>query len=478
MASARGHRAASPKASPMASLKAEGTAVVIGASIAGVLAARSLTRHFDRVTLVDRDELPHQPVARGGVPQGRHTHGLLVRGLQVIESQFPGVTDELVAEGAVLGDMLRDGRWNFPAGRLASGTSGLQMLGVSRPLLEDRLRRRLLTDPKVSVAASTSVLDLAFTPDHARVTGVLVADCSGGRPEPLAADLVVDASGRNARTPEWLQRRGYDVPKDEVVRCDKHYTTRQFRLRTPDPVRVRTASDTPANPRSGVMVRNEGDRWTVSLVGTGSDRPPRELDGFVAYARSLASSDVLASLTDLEPIDDGLFYRFPASRRRRYEQMTGFPEGLVITGDALCSFDPVYGQGMTVAALEAEELGHCLDECWAGRDGLDGLAGRFHRRAAVHIDTPWMIAVGAGPRSTFSRARTAYFDRLLAAAVHDPALAAAFLRVSHLVDPPQRLLRLSVVMRVARSSLFGRRGHDLEERLTQRVQKGLPVDAA
>lgn len=451
----------------------DGTAVVIGASIAGVLAARSLTRHFDQVILVDRDELPawsdvHRPAARGGVPQGRHTHGLLVRGLQVIESLFPGVTDELLAEGAVLGDMLRDGRWNFPAGRLASGTSGLQMLGVSRPLLEAHLRRRLLTDPRVSVADGTSVLDLAFTPDNARVLGVLVADCNGGEPQLLAADLVIDASGRNARTPEWLQRRGYAAPEEEVVRCDKHYTTRKFRLRTPDPVRVRTASDTPTNSRSGVMVRNEGDRWTVSLTGTGSDRPPRELNGFLAFARSLASPDVAAALTDLEPIDDGRFYRFPASRRRRYERLSRFPDGLVVTGDALCSFDPVYGQGMTVAALEAEELGSCLDECRAGRDGL---AGRFHKRAAVHIDTPWMIAVGAGPRPM-----TAYLERLLAAAVHDPVLAAAFLRVSHLVDGPQRLLHPAIVVRVVRGLRRGQ--HDLEEGLAQGVEQSLPIDAA
>ncbi|WP_109505876.1 FAD-dependent oxidoreductase [Nocardioides speluncae] len=446
----------------------ERTAVVIGASIAGVLAARSLTRHYDRVTLVDRDELPHGPAARGGVPQGRHTHGLLVRGLQVIESLFPGVTDELVAEGAVLGDMLADGRWNFPAGRLASGRSGLRMLGVSRPLLEHHLRRRLLADSRIRVAEGTSVLDLAFAADGARVVGVRVAGCSGGRAELLAADLVVDASGRNARTPEWLQRRGYDAPEEEVVRCDKHYATRQFRVRKPDRMVVRAVNATATKPRSGVMVRNEDDRWTVSLTSTAGDRPPRELDGFVRFARSLASPDVAAALRGLEPLDDGLFYRFPASRRRRYERLAEFPEGLVVTGDALCSFDPVYGQGMTVAALEAEELGRCLD---AGRHDL---ARRFHKRAAVHIDTPWMIAVGAGPRPM-----AAYIDRLLAAAVHDPELAAAFLRVSHLVDPPQQLLRLPVVLRVAKVSVgLGRGRHDLEKRLAQRVQKGLPVDAA
>ena len=150
---------------------------------------------------------------------------------------------------------------------------------------------------------------------------------------------------------------------------------------------------TPAVPRGGVMVAQEGDRWTVSLSGRQCTRPPTDLDGFIAYARSCVSPAIADAIEGLTPLDEGMTYRFPANRRRHYERLTEFPEGLLVTGDALCAFDPVYGQGMTVAALEAKELGRCLAE------GRTDLARRFHGLAAEHIDTPWTIAVGAAPRA-------------------------------------------------------------------------------
>ena len=141
------------------------------------------------------------------------------------------------------------------------------------------------------------------------------------------------------------------------------------------------------------MVAQEGDRWTVSLSGRQCTRPPTDLDGFIAYARSCVSPAIAEAIEGLTPLDEGMTYRFPANRRRHYERLTEFPEGLLVTGDALCAFDPVYGQGMTVAALEAKELGRCLAE------GRTDLARRFHGLAAEHIDTPWTIAVGAAPRA-------------------------------------------------------------------------------
>ena len=210
-------------------------AVVIGASMSGLLAARSLTTHFDRVTVVDRDEMPHEPVTRGGVPQGRHTHGLLARGREVIEELFPGTTADLEARGALRGDAQADVRWHFAQQPLAPGRCGLELLAVSRPLLEWYVRYRLLADAGVEILQRTSVLDLSFTAHDARVDGVLVTGRDGGTPRLLPADLVVDASGRTSRTPEWLERRGYPTPPEDVRRIDKHYATRLFRRSRRDP---------------------------------------------------------------------------------------------------------------------------------------------------------------------------------------------------------------------------------------------------
>jgi 2-polyprenyl-6-methoxyphenol hydroxylase-like FAD-dependent oxidoreductase len=421
-------------------------AVVTGASLAGVLAARALTATFDKVTLVDRDRIPHEPVNRGGVPQGRHTHGLLARGCEVIEELFPGTVDDLVARGAELGDVQADVRWHFGATPLAPGTSGLRMLGVSRPLLEWYLRRRLLEDPRVELVEGTSVLDLAFTGDNRRVNGVIVTESAGHDPHLLPARLVVDASGRTSRLPEWLERRGYPAPEEEVRRVDKHSTTRTFRrVPGPGPLAI-VVPARPGSPHGGVMVAEEGDRWTVTLNGLRDVRPPSDLSGFLDYARSLGSPAIADTLAGAAPLDDGMTYRFPANRRRHYERLTEFPDGLLATGDSLCAFDPVLAQGMTVAALEARDLGVLLAEHGDG----PGLARRFHARAATHIDTPWSLVTDVAPRPV-----AAYRRRLLAAAQSDAVLAAAFLRTGQLVGRPTDLLRPRIVLRVARAALAG-----------------------
>jgi 2-polyprenyl-6-methoxyphenol hydroxylase-like FAD-dependent oxidoreductase len=427
-------------------------AVIIGASIGGVLAAQALADHFERVTLVDRDEMPRRPEPRGGVPQGRHVHGLLSRGLTVVEQMFPGATQDLIAHGAVLGDAQEDGRYYFSARPLAAGTAHLPILGVSRPLLEWYLRHRLLHDTRLSVLEQTSVLDLAFSGNSTRINGVIVCDRDASAPRMVAADLVVDASGRTSRTPEWLERRGYAAPPEDVRRVDKQYATRLFR-RTSDPDQplVRVSASGPGYPRGGIMLAREGGIWHVSLAGRNGEQPPLELDEYRAWARTFATTEIADALDSLVPLDDGVRYRFPANRRRRYERLREFPAGLVVFGDALCAFDPVYGQGITVAAIEAEELGRCLAD-----GGLRDLAPRFHRKAAEQIDTPWTIAAGPpteGRVALRKRIVGAYLARFLRATADDSALASAFLRVNHLVDRPQDLMRPALALRVLRHSL-------------------------
>ena len=250
-------------------------AVVVGASMAGLLAARSLLDHYERVTIVDRDDIPSRPQPRGGVPQGRHAHGLLAEGRTILEEMFPGLTSDLTARGARLGDVGLEGVWCFTPRPLARRESGLTALLVSRSLLEWYVRERVTASPAVTLREDASVLDLAFSGDDTRVVGVIVQDRDGGTPALLPADLVVDATGRGSRTPEWLERRGYQAPAEEVRRVDKRYTT--YRVREAADGSTAWALAVAAQPglhRGGIMLAEEGGSRVVSLVGRFGERPP------------------------------------------------------------------------------------------------------------------------------------------------------------------------------------------------------------
>jgi 2-polyprenyl-6-methoxyphenol hydroxylase-like FAD-dependent oxidoreductase len=429
-------------------------AVVLGASMAGLLAARVLAEAYVQVTVIDRDELPEASTHRRGVPHGRHAHALLARGQQALEELFPGLTADLVAQGVPTGDLLANGRWYVSGYRLRQAPIGLVTLSASRPLLEGYVRARVRALPHVAFLDCRDIVGLAATPDGRRVTGARVlrqADRSA-KEEVLGADLVVDATGRGSRTPIWLQALGYARPDAEQVRVGLGYATRSYRL-PPDALDGDLAvldATTPQHPRGGALLRLEGDRWMVTLAGMLGDHPPTDPDGFLDFARSLRFPDIYQTIRDAEPLDDPVGFRFPASVRHRYERLDRFPDGLLVMGDAVCSFNPIYGQGMSVAALEALALRRYLER------GAEPQPRRWFRDLGRVVDVPWDIAVGGdlavpgvqGRRTLKVRLVNAYIARLHAAAAHDVSLASAFVRVAGLVAPPQTLLRPDVAARV------------------------------
>jgi 2-polyprenyl-6-methoxyphenol hydroxylase-like FAD-dependent oxidoreductase len=432
-------------------------AVVLGASLAGLLAARVLADAYPQVTVIDRDQLPQTPMNRRGVPHGRHAHGLLTGGQQALEELFPGLTAELVAHGAPVGDVLANGRWYLNGHRLRQAHAGLVALSPSRPLLEGQVRARVRALPNVTCLDSHDIVGLAATPDGRRVTGARVLRRAGGAEELVDADLVVDATGRGSRTPVWLEALGYPRPQQDQVRIGLGYATRTYRLPpdTPDGDLAVLQTATPQHPRSGVLLRLEGDRWMVTLGGRLGDHPPTDPDGFLGFARSLRFPDIYEAVREAEPLDDPVGFRFPASVRHRYERLDRFPDGLLVMGDAVCSFNPVYGQGMSVAAVEALALRRHVE------GGAAASPRRFFGDLARVVDAPWDIAVGGdlafpgvqGRRTLKARLVSAYLARLHAAAAHDVSLASAFLRVASLVAPPQILLDPRIAVRVLRGSL-------------------------
>jgi 2-polyprenyl-6-methoxyphenol hydroxylase-like FAD-dependent oxidoreductase len=434
-------------------------AVVLGASMAGLVAARVLADAYGQVTLIDRDQLPEASTHRRGVPHGRHAHALLARGQQALEELFPELTADLIAQGAPTGDLLANGRWYVSGHRLRQAHIGLVTLSASRPLLEGYVRARVRALPNLAFLDSCDVVGLAATPDGRRVTGARVLRQADGSAEHevLSADLVVDATGRGSRTPTWLQALGYARPDPEQVRVGLGYATRSYRLPSDalDGDLAILDATTPEHPRGGALLRLEGDRWMVTLAGMLGDHPPTDPDGFLDFARSLRFPDIYQTVRDAEPLDDPVPFRFPASVRHRYERLDRFPDRLLVVGDAVASFNPIYGQGMSVAALEALALRRHLQR------GAAPQPRRFFDDLARVVDVPWDIAVGGdlavpgvqGRRTLKVRLVNAYIARLHAAAAHDASLASAFVRVAGLVAPPRTLLRPNVAVRVLRASL-------------------------
>jgi len=433
-------------------------AVVLGASMAGLLAARVLADAYGQVTVIDRDELSETPMHRRGVPHGRHIHGLLARGQQALEELFPGLTAELVAHGVPTGDMLADTRLYLSGHRLRQAHTGLVVLCASRPVLEGHVRARVRALPNLTFLDRCDIVGLATTPDGRRVAGVRVLRRADGSAEQvLGADLVVDATGRGSRTPVWLEALGYSRPQEDQVRIGLGYATRTYRLASDalgGDLAVLQAA-TPQHPRTGALQMLEGDRWMLTLGGILGDHPPTDPDGFLDFARSLQFPDIYQTIRDAEPLDDPVPFRFPASVRHRYERLDRFPDGLLVMGDAVASFNPIYGQGMSVAALEALTLRRHLER------GAAPQPRRFFRDLPRVVDVPWDIAAGGdlifpgvkGRRTLKSRLVSAYIARLHAAAAHDASLASAFVRVAGLVAPPQTLLRPSIAGRVLRGGL-------------------------
>jgi 2-polyprenyl-6-methoxyphenol hydroxylase-like FAD-dependent oxidoreductase len=434
-------------------------AVVLGGSMGGLVAARALSEHFTEVVVVDRDELTGVRGPRRGVPHGRHAHGLVARGQQLLEELLPGLTEELRADGVPTGDFNADARWYFGGRRMQPGRSGLACISSTRPVLEYHVRERVHALANVSFLERHDVLGLVNTPDGARVLGAAVRDQRDGAVETLEADLVVDTTGRGSRTPAWLEGMGYQRPVEQKVGIGLAYTTRHYRVHD-DPFGtdlIMISAPTPECTRGGFFHRvpsADGRVVELSLTGMLGDHPPTEPDAFEAFARSLPVPDIYAGIRDAEPLDDPVKFSYPASVWRHYEQLTRFPAGLLLLGDAVCSFNPLYAQGMTVATLESIVLHEAL------ADGRVPEARTYFRAVAKVVSGAWEFSAGAdlgypeveGRRTVKVRMANAYVGALQRAAVHDSVLTDAFVRAAGLVDPPARLLRPRNLIRVWRQS--------------------------
>lgn len=437
-------------------------AIVIGASIAGLLAARALTDYFERVTLIERDALPESPDFRAGVPQAHHFHALLARGQTIMDSFFPGLSQELTREGAPLLDWGRTMRF-FSGGHWTAGyANGLVTNTVTRIRLEWEIRQRVAALPGVTFLERAEIECLLADPDTRSVSGVRVRLRDQQEEQDMSADLIVDASGRRSKAPEWLQSLGYEAPEETLINAYVGYATRWYEAPTNTDWTALVVASNPARGelRGGGVFRVEGNRMLAMMGGMNKDYPPTDEAGFLDYVRSLPTPALYEAIRDAKPVSTIYGYRYDGSRRRHYERLTRRPERFILVGDAVCSFNPIYGQGMSVAAIGAEVLRSLLQEfATAGRRDLIGFATTFQERLGSAVNDAWIMATGEDLRypgtegkrpGAFVRLVQRYTDQVVKACAADPTLARRFHRVMNMVDRPQALFQPAVGWRVLR----------------------------
>lgn len=368
-------------------------AVVVGAGFAGLTAARVLTEFFDRVTLVERDVLPDGPEPRRGIPQGTHLHGLLMLGREILDELFPGYGEEVVERGG--------GRLEFPGtvavftpdGWRPRGRTNIEVVRATRPLLELVVSRRVREDAQVDLRQGTSVAGLVVR--SGRVAGLDVR-AEGAGEERLEADLVVDASGRGSRAPRWLEAHGFAPPEETVIHPFLGYASRLVRV--PEeawPGDIRGVHERPwlgVKTRGAALIEQDGGRHIVTLIGQGRDYPSTDEDAFAAWLSDCRTPLLAEIVARAEPVTPITATRTSANVRRHYERLDRRARGFVAVGDSVCAFNPVYGQGMSTAAVAARTLRETL----AALDGdLDRLVETFPGELARANEVPWNMATSA-----------------------------------------------------------------------------------
>ncbi len=444
----------------------DNSAIVIGGSITGLIAAKVLTKHFDKVVIIERDHLSSEPKFRQGVPQSLQVHALLRKGKEILEQFFPGLIKELVELGAKETDMVEDWQYLFADGWAPMFTSGIIIPTCSRNLLENTIRKRLENHKNLEFLEAHQVTGLLLNGDRSQIAGIKFKNQQNQELQ-ISARFVADASGRNSPTPKWLENNGYPKPQETVINSFLGYASRWFEK--PSEFRADwqglTLMYKPQDcKRGGVLYPVENQTWIVTLAGIAKDYPPTDEKGFMEFASSLRSKEIYDAIKNAKPISPIYGYRGTENRLRHYEKLERFPENFVVMGDAVCSFNPVYGQGMTAAALAGLTLANCLEQQKVDISdrNLLGLSRRFQKQLARINETPWLMAtsddlrwsttVGAKPDLKM-RLMHKYIENVIATACNNKYVYQRFIEVAHLIKSPTALFTPDIFLQVLLGNL-------------------------
>ena len=443
-------------------------AIVIGGSITGLLAGRVLSDYFQQVTIIERDHYPTQPAPRDGVPQSRFLHVLLQRGQTILEELFPDLSAELMAQGAPLLKDNQDVEFYSRYGAAKKDNSPIQILSATRGLLDWTIRQRLMQRSNITFLEHAQVVGLVASPDRRGLAGVSVRQHNDGRSgvkisaRALLADLVVDASGKTSRTPQWLQQLGYDTPAETLIDAKIGYAHRVYQRPAHGSRQWQAAivwPSLPAQTRSGILFPVEGNRWIVGLGGAAPDHPPTDEADFLEYARSLPTPLIYEGMKASKPLSPIHLYRGNENRKRAYEKLTPYPENLLVMGHASCAFNPVYAQGMTMSAIEAQILANQLKRSSAV--GSAGWSQRVQKKLASAEAMPWSMATDMDRRyltqgrlaNRLQRFSDWYQEQILQLVTKDAAAYRQMMAVTHMLKSPNSMMTPSLLGKVVYQAL-------------------------
>lgn len=433
-------------------------AIVVGAGIGGLAAAKALSSSFETITVLERDALPSAPIARSGTPHARQIHVLLRGGLDALSELLPDLETELERAGAVRVRVGSEARLELPGfDPFPRRDLGFDYLSMTRPLLEFVVRRAVQRESNIALNPNCRVTGFLEAPGKDAVAGVRY-ERGNGQSHELAADLVVDTSSRGALTLDFLDRVGLPRPKETEIGIDLHYATAMFEIPSPAPPDWRAVLHRPAaqSGRGGLLVPVENNCWQVNLTHMHGGVLPENVGDFIGFAKTLRTQTIYAAIRDAVPIGPIYRFVFPCSIRRRFEALERFPDRLLPLGDAICRFNPAFGQGMSVAAQEVGALMRLIEARTSNADPLNGIARPFFAAVQDFLAAPWATA-----ESDFTYEKTRgqrpddfsehmNFNAALQRLASDDVTAHQIMsEVSHLVKPSSALRAPEIVNRIS-----------------------------
>lgn len=428
-------------------------AIVLGGSFGGLMTARVLSARYRKVTIIEKDAVHHYPEARKGQAHTQHLHGFLPCALDILSRYFPGFKKDVTDNGGIINDFGTAMNWFSHGGFKKNVHLGIQGVSLSRSLLEHLVRERVLALPNVQLMDKTPVSRLDFSEDFARVKGIVIEQ--NGETSFYKADLVVDCTGRGSRMPQWLADAGYGEVPINKVKIDVTYTTRVYKRDPKDALGrnwIACTPDAPSERRNGAAFPIEGDRWIISVGGWHGEKAATDEESFLTFLKTLPNKNIYDIANTCEPLSDIFQYRYPVSIKKNYEKLRRFPLGLLILGDAVSSFNPVYGQGMSSVCLQAVEL----DKLITANIDESKLAKSYFKRIQKIKDKLWNMSTGEDfrfPETTGNRPfaidlTNKYVSLVHKATISDEKVCKAFLKVMGLIDPPAKLFSPSMIWRI------------------------------
>jgi 2-polyprenyl-6-methoxyphenol hydroxylase-like FAD-dependent oxidoreductase len=429
-------------------------AVVIGGSIAGLLTARVLSNHFEEVILIEKDNYVEDGKVRNGTPQANHIHLLLVKGREILQDFFPELENDLVKKGAHKIDFLNDGRYLLPSGWAQKFNSGVITFTCTRTLLENTIRQQIQEISRIKIQKNTYITSLIL--EKSNEISLETSD-----DKKIHGDLIVDCTGRNTKTPSWLEDIGYPKPKITKVDSFVGYATRRY---VPPKNSIKwkmlmILNKPTTNPRAGVIYPIEDDKWLVGLSGIGKNYPPVDEKGFLEFAKQLESRDLYDALKDAIPDSEIYGYQIQGSRKYHYEEMQRWPENLVVLGDAVSVFNPFYGQGITSAALGAK----VLDDMLKNGKMEKGLTRKFQKRLVKTVSLPWILGtsedlrwpttVGKRP-DAITRLVQNHAQKVLLLGPKSTLATKSFLQMMHMIKSPAIIFHPVILLQLIVNSIW------------------------